>query len=445
MRIAHYANVFRPIPPVGYGGTQNAIAQLSIAQAFSGHDVTVYAPKDSTLAWYVSDIARKRGYDAVVEQEFSASNQKNNELIGESVTLRNGDLTGRLTLRSGGVSCVRPPDPAVATAQKQLIDQLLEDEKEHPFDIIHTHYHGTVIDQLDEAGLLHKKVVATVHNCDLPKNYERHSYPLVAISEAHARQLEKHYHGRIAGVAYHGLPQDLYHFQEKSAGYLAWIGRLSDEKGAARAIAIARKAGMPLILAGDMSKPEQRAYFEKHVAPHLTHSDPRFLDRIARLSPKEISSRLKKMKQQDGAPPIIYAGEANEAQKQTLLGNAAVTLFPVMWEEPFGLVQIESMACGTPVLAFAKVGDTHCGSVEEVVRDEVSGHKIHAPDEANAIDQSASLVCRTAALPRRRVRDEFEARWSIEQNAKHVANIYRELSLHAPGTSVTLNEGRERG
>ena len=172
----------------------------------------------------------------------------------------------------------------------------------------------------------------------------------------------------------------MYPVKPHTGDYLLFIGRMSADKGCHRAIAVAAETGLPLKIAGKNREPAERAYFEEYVEPHLN-------DRIQ------------------------YLGEVNHGQKVELLQDARVTLFPIEWEEPFGLVMIESLACGTPVIA------TRWGAVPEVIDDGRSGiivdhyrHMAGALERADALDP---LECRRFAeerfSPERMVDDYLDA------------------------------------
>jgi glycosyltransferase involved in cell wall biosynthesis len=182
---------------------------------------------------------------------------------------------------------------------------------------------------------------------------------------------------------YHGLPLDLYPFSPKPKGdYFAFIGRLSPEKGPDEAIAIARMSKVKLRIAGNV-KEEDRHYFEKCVAPHI---DGSFIE---------------------------YIGEVSDQEKAKLLSDAKALLFPIQWPEPFGLVLIEAMACGTPVIAYRS------GSVAEVVEPGITGFVVETARQAAAAAEQIPAIDR--ALVRRR----FEERFSVKQMAEAYLAIYR--------------------
>jgi hypothetical protein len=182
---------------------------------------------------------------------------------------------------------------------------------------------------------------------------------------------------------YHGLPRDLYPFSREPKGdYLAFIGRLCPEKGPDDAIAIARQSGMQLRIAGNV-KQEDRSYFEKCIAPHL-----------------------------DGSS-VVYIGEVNDKEKAQLLADARALLFPIHWPEPFGLVLIEAMACGTPIIAYRD------GSVSEVVEPGITGFVVETAKQA------ASAVDLLPTIDRAKVRRRFEERFSLERMVGDYFSIYR--------------------
>jgi glycosyltransferase involved in cell wall biosynthesis len=203
-------------------------------------------------------------------------------------------------------------------------------------------------------------------------------FPLVSISRDQCRPIP---HANIIATVYHGLPLDLFRLVAEPRGrYLAFLGRISPEKRVDRAIDIAVQSGMPLKIAAKID-PVDTEYFAGVIAPLLK------------------------------APGIEFVGEIGEGEKQDFLGDAAAVLFPIDWPEPFGLVLIESMACGTPVLAFRR------GSVPEVV-DEMTGAIVGSVDEAVAI------LPQVLKLDRAMVRTRFEQRFSASRMAADYVGLY---------------------
>lgn len=192
------------------------------------------------------------------------------------------------------------------------------------------------------------------------------------------------------GTVHHGLPTDVFRFAERPDGdYLVFVGRITPEKGVEEAIEIAYRAGVPLRIA---AKIEPR--------PHSLALDRAYIDEI---------------KEHFGSPLVQYVGEVGDAEKQELLGNALALVFPIQWNEPFGLAMIEAMAHGTPVIAFRR------GSVPEVVDDGETGFVVTDTEEA------VSAVPRAARLDRRRIRAVFEKRFSAERMARDYLAIYEQL------------------
>jgi glycosyltransferase involved in cell wall biosynthesis len=188
---------------------------------------------------------------------------------------------------------------------------------------------------------------------------------------------------------HHGLPVDIYPFTlEPAGGYLAFLGRISKEKRLDRAIEIARRAQLTLKVAAKVDKADQ-SYFEEEIAPLLD------------------------------APHVELVGEIGETEKGEFLGNARALLFPIDWPEPFGLVMIEAMCCGTPVIAW------RCGSTPEVIDPGVSGFIVES------IDEAAEAAHRVGALPRQGVRQQFERRFSVERMAQDYSSIYESLARRA--------------
>jgi glycosyltransferase involved in cell wall biosynthesis len=220
--------------------------------------------------------------------------------------------------------------------------------------------------------------------------------PVVSISDAQRQPLPWL---RWAGTVYHGLPPDLLAFHPGPGRYLAFLGRISPEKRVDRAIAIAREVGMPLYIAAKVDA-QDRDYFASTIQPLLR--DPR----------------------------VEYLGELGEAEKSGFLGGAAALLFPIDWPEPFGLVMIEAMACGTPVIAWRR------GSTPEVIEDGVTGFLVANLEEAVAATAKAS------SLSRERCRAEFERRFTSERMTRDYLDVYRRLLADRGGRTARTAEAR---
>ena len=306
---------------------------------------------------------------------------------GHQVTVfASGDSRTRAELVACAPKALRL-DPAVRDPIPHVLMMLDEVRRRaHEFDILHFHmdlFHFPTF--TDIAG----QTVTTLHGRldlpDLQSFYRRfRDFPLVSISNDQRGPLPG---AHWAGTVYHGLPLELHRFVPSTdQGYLAFLGRISPEKRPDRAIEIARRAGIPLRMAAKVDDAD-RAYFEQQIEPLLRD------------------------------PLVEFVGEIGDADKSEFLGNARALLFPIDWPEPFGLVVIESMACGTPVIAFAH------GSVAEIVEDGVTGFIVHNLEEA------ARAVRRLPELDRREVRRRFEQRFSAGRMASDYLEIYRQLAL----------------
>src|SRR6202161_45532 len=203
--------------------------------------------------------------------------------------------------------------------------------------------------------------------------------PLVSISKAQRSPVAN---ASFAATIHHGLPLNLMQPNfEPRGGYLAFIGRISPEKRPARAIAIARSLGIPLKIAAKVDRVDE-PYFEAKIAPLIDGVD------------------------------VQFHGEINEQNKNAFLGEAVGLLFPIDWPEPFGLVMIEAMACGTPVLAF------RCGSIPEIIEDGVTGKIVRSEEETIA------ALPAILAYDRRAVRQQFEERFTATRMAKDYVRIF---------------------
>lgn len=270
---------------------------------------------------------------------------------------------------------VRDPIPHMAI----MLDEVCRRARE--FDVVHFHIdlvHAPLVRSFSD------RAVTTLHGrLDLPDLvpfYDHFSdLAVVSISDSQRAPLPR---ANWIGTVHHGLPRDLLPFSAKDDGYLAFIGRISPEKRPDRAIEIAARCGLPLKIAAKVDKADE-VYWRELIEPMVR-----------------------------GNANVEYIGEINEAQKARFLGGARALLFPIDWEEPFGLVMIEAMACGTPVIAFRR------GSVPEVIDDGVSGFVVE--DVSDAVNAMGKLD----ALDRKRVRAAFDQRFTVERMARDYVELY---------------------
>lgn len=263
----------------------------------------------------------------------------------------------------------------------------------HEFDVLHFHIdlmHAPMVRTFAE------KTLTTLHGrLDLPglqpfyRTFPR--LPLVSISNAQRQPMPP---VNWVKTIYHGLPRNLLTYEpEVHDGYFAFLGRISPEKRPDRAIEIAARTGVPLKIAAKVDQAD-KAYWEERIAPLVrAHRN------------------------------VEYVGEITEREKSAFLGGASALLFPIDWEEPFGLVMIEAMACGTPVIAFRR------GSVPEVMDDGVTGYVV------DTVDEAVRAADRIGDLRRAMVRRTFEKRFTVERMAREYVDTYSRrvgLSVAAP-------------
>jgi glycosyltransferase involved in cell wall biosynthesis len=278
-----------------------------------------------------------------------------------------------------------------------MIDKVRERADE--FDVIHFHID---LFQFPLFRSVAGRTLTTLHGRqdlgDLKPFYSRFpEMPLISISNDQRKPLP---HANFVATVQHGLPSNLHKPSFERGSYLAFLGRISPEKRVDRAIRIARAIGIPLKIAAKVDKVDED-YFRKAILPLI-----------------------------DG-PGVEFIGEINEREKTRFLGEAAALLFPIDGPEPFGLVMIEAMACGTPVLAF------RCGSVAEVIDDGVTGRVVDS--EAEAIAALPALL----TYDRRAVRLRFEERFIATRMAKDYVSTYRDL-LTIPKSSGKAHAARPR-
>jgi glycosyltransferase involved in cell wall biosynthesis len=260
-----------------------------------------------------------------------------------------------------------------------MIEQVARMEQQ--FDIIHFHVAPL---HFPVARRLHTAHITTLHGrLDLPDLQELYreyrEMRVVSISNAQRTPLPD---ANWFGTVYHGIPETALHFHETGGRYFAFLGRISPEKRVDRAIAIAKACQYPLRIAAKVDRVDE-AYFERDIRPLLDD------------------------------PLVTYEGELGHEGKDDFLGNATALLFPIDWPEPFGLVMIEALACGTPVVAIRG------GSVDEIIEDGITGFVVETLEDAIASAQRAHT------LDRRACRASFERRFTASRMAADYLELYR--------------------
>ncbi|HEY1024021.1 MAG TPA: glycosyltransferase family 4 protein [Sphingobacteriaceae bacterium] len=336
MKIAQIAPLYEAVPPKLYGGTERIVHYLTEELVTQGHEVTLFATADSKTS------ARL------------IANAKSGLRLDKSCT------------------------DTLAPHICQLHDVI---QLAHEFDILHFH-----IDYLHFpcTQRLNTPCVTTLHGrLDIPELqgiYRRFILQrVISISMSQRAPLPR---ANWLGTVHHGLPRSLFRMGTGKGGYLAFIGRISPEKGVDRAIEIAIAAGMKIRIAAKIDKADQQ-YYDQNIK-HLF-----------------------------GHPLVEFIGEIDEAQKGEFLGDAKGLLFPINWAEPFGLVMIEAMACGTPVIAFKN------GSVPEVIDPYRSGYIVET------IGEAVEAVFKLDRISRDGVRRVFEERFTSSKMASNYLEIYK--------------------
>ncbi|HXH21170.1 MAG TPA: glycosyltransferase family 4 protein [Dehalococcoidia bacterium] len=339
MRIGIVAPLVEAVPPALYGGTERVVSNLTEQLVSRGHDVTLFASGDS-----------------VTSARLVACAPKSLRLDPEA------------------------PDGVTATLfqMREVYRRAAE------FDIIHNHADWFAFPFAD---LVDTPTVTTAHGrLDLPEIAYRYEcgkgQPLVSISYDQRRWLPQcHW----VGTVHNGIDVDRFWFRERPGDYLVFLGRISPEKGPERAVEIAGRAGMRLVVAAKVDAAD-REYYETVVGPLFRKSRH-----------------------------VEFIGEVNEDGKDKLLGGAYAYLFPIDWPEPFGLTMVESMATGTPVIAMRR------GSVPEVVEDGVTGFV------CDSVDEMVEAVERAGSIDRRACRERVERLFSAARMADGYEAVYRRV------------------
>lgn len=313
--------------------------------------------------------------------------------MGHEVTLfASGDSVTRARLEPMVDRSLRLDD----NCTDQIVHHVLMGERlakrAAEFDIIHSHIDYYPFPLLRRART---PSVTTLHGDlsfdDLIPLYREFSdIPLVSISNAQRKPLPWVNWQR---TVHHGLPRDLYPLHERRGKYLAFLGRISPEKRVDLAIEVARRTGIPLKIAAKVDK-KDKEYFEAQIRPLFDD------------------------------PIVEYIGEIGESEKAEFLGNAYALLFLIDWSEPFGLVMIEAMACGTPVITYGN------GSIPEVMEEGVSGFIVKSVEEA------IRAVERVDSISRRGCRAVFERRFTARRMAEDYVRVYRRLRAGKPEREV---------
>jgi glycosyltransferase involved in cell wall biosynthesis len=344
MRIAQVAPLFESVPPSLYGGTERVVSYLTEELVRQGHEVTLFASGDSqTTARLVAGCPRA-------------------------------------LWRETGCRETLPH-------HVRLVEMVAREA--HRFDVVHFHLDYV---HFPAVGRLPCPTVTTLHGRLHPPDEEAlfdtfPDVPLVSISDDQRRPIPR---ANWQATVYHGLPLGLHTPREASGTYLAFLGRVSPEKGLEKAVEIARRAGMTLRVAAKIY-PEERPYYEREIAPLLRRS-----------------------------PWVEFVGEVGGAAKDAFLGGASALLFPIDWAEPFGLVMIEAMACGTPVVAFRR------GSVPEMMADGVTGFVV------DDVPAAVEAVGRVSGLSRGTCRQVFALRFGANRMARDYLAVYRKLVDREP-------------
>lgn len=351
MRIAQVAPLYESVPPRLYGGTERVVSWLTEELVRQGHDVTLFASGDSLTNASLIPIC-----------------------------------TRALRLDSECVDSL--------AHHIQLVERVLQVKEE--FDIIHfhidyLHFPLSRRENLQQVTTLHGRLDIP----DLVSLYREFSeMPVVSISNAQRKPLSWiNWHGTV----HHGMPEDTFTPQLEDGKYLAFLGRVSPEKGVDRAIEIALRAEMPLKIAAKVDRADKE-YFEHHIKPLL-------------------ESEL-----------VEFIGEISDLEKNEFLGQAAAFLFPINWSEPFGIVLIESLACGLPIVAYP------LGSVPEIIEDNVSGFLV------NSVEEAVKAVANISKISRKDCRRAFERRFTSQRMANDYLSIYQRIAK--PETeAIALTDG----
>lgn len=364
LRIAQISTPFVDVPPVNYGGTELVVYNLTEGLVRDGQDVTLYATGKSKTS-------------AKLKYEFKSA-------------LGLGQMDKLLSPLAQKLSW--------AHALPSLYHAVMPFEEAKEFDIIHNHFHYY---GLFFADLVKRPVVTTFHGdfisaCESEiekKILEKYkNLPWIAISNSQKNNCPINLN--FVGVVHHGIPVDKFPFSEKNNDYIAWLGRITPRKGIIEAIEVAKATNNKLIIAGTVNQRDQD-FFQKEIKPKI-----------------------------DGKI-ISYIGPVNHQQKVQFLKNAKLLLYPISWEEPFGLVMIETMACGTPVIAYGR------GAVLEIVKDGQTGYIVKPKENIRGLVEYTKKLDNLSENEylsmRKNCRKHIEKNFSVAKMVSDYEKIYYEL------------------
>ena len=352
MKIAIVSPVMGPIPAKKYGGIELIVDELAHGLAERGHTITVFCSGESTIA-------------------------------GLNIT----------RVETSPYPTREYPDENREWERKQLLEVL---KRQHDFDVIHLNYeptvcrfeiNGKIVNLLDSFNV---QVVLTFHNTtDIPENIEYykstpalHRHTMVFVSENQRRPVAFFPNTQ---VIYNALPIRDFPMETEKENFLLFLGRINPTKGLLEAIAVSKKTNIPLFIIAKID-PVDRDYYEKEIKSHI-----------------------------DGKL-IHYLGEADFAVKVAYLKKACCLLFPILWEEPFGLVMIEALACGTPVVAFRR------GSVPEIIQNGVNGFVV------DTVDEMIEAVGKTETISAEKCRESVEKCFSVERMVSEYEDLFKKIA-----------------
>lgn len=354
LKIAQLSTPFIDVPPKTYGGTELVVYNITEELVKRGHKVTLFATKNSKTS-------------AKLEYVFKKS------------------------LGLGGMEKLLSPLAAKlswAHALPSLYHAVLPFEKADQFDIIHNHFHcyGLFFSNLVKTSVLttYHGDLSSAEKCPIEKmileKYKRNFW--TAISKSQKRKVKTKLN--FQAVIHHGIPIEKFPYSLKHQNYLAWLGRITQKKGIEEAIKVAKRTKNKLVIAGTVN-PRDQEFFQKKIKP-------------------KIDNKL-----------IFYVGPVSHKPKVKLLKNAKALLYPISWEEPFGLVMVEAMACGCPVITFKR------GSIPEVVKNKKTGFIV------KDIKGMIRALKQTDQINREDCRKHVERNFTVEKMVDKYEKVYYKI------------------